>query len=103
MSTVINLIIQLVSGLGAGNAAGALMKDKPMSTLGNSVTGLVGGGLGGIVTMLIERFSGVGTAAASGLDFGSIIGSILGGGIGGGVLTAIVAYFKKNMDEKKRP
>lgn len=95
---IVNLIIQLVSGLIGGNATGAALKEKSLGVLGNSITGLLGGGLGGLVVKLIE---GAGSAAATGgadnLDVGSIIGSILGGGVGGGALTAIVAFIKKAM------
>lgn len=100
MDTIINLIIQLVSGLGAGNATGAALKEKGMGALGNSVAGLAGGGLGGVVASLIEKFGSSGAAAASSLDFGSIIGSILGGGIGGSVLTLIATYVKNALEKK---
>lgn len=98
METIINLVIQLLSGLGAGNATGAALKEKGMGTLGNSIAGLAGGGLGGLGAGLIEKFSSSGLM--NGLDFGSIIGSILGGGIGGSVLTLIASYVKKALEKK---
>jgi hypothetical protein len=41
--------------------------------------------------------AGEATAAASGLDIGSIISSVAGGGVGGGVLLVIVGLVKKAM------
>lgn len=101
MDAIINFIIQLVSGLGAGNATGAALKEKSMGPLGNSIAGIAGGGLGGLVVTLIEKFATSGVAATSNLDFGSIIGSILGGGIGGSVLTLIATYVKRALENKK--
>ena len=43
----LSLIIQLISGIVGGNAAGAALKEKSLGVLGNSLAGLVGGGLGG--------------------------------------------------------
>jgi hypothetical protein len=37
METIINLIIQLVSGVVGGNAAGAALKDYDLGTLGNTI------------------------------------------------------------------
>ena len=42
-----NLIIQLIAGALGGNAAGAMLKTLNLGTAGNSIAGLVGGGLGG--------------------------------------------------------
>ena len=44
---LISLIIEAVSGAVGGNIAGAAMKEKSLGTLGNSIAGIVGGGLGG--------------------------------------------------------
>ena len=98
---IVNLIIQLVCGLITGNATGSAMKERSLGTVGNSITGLVGGGLGGVVVMLIEKYLIPGGTA--GLDFSNIIGSILGGGIGGSVLTAIVGFIKGAIDKNKPP
>ena len=43
----VNLIISLLSGAVGGNVAGAAMKDKSLGTLGNSLSGILGGGIGG--------------------------------------------------------
>ena len=41
--TLINLIIQLISGAVGGNIAGVALKDYSLGTLGNSIAGVVGG------------------------------------------------------------
>jgi len=47
MGGVIGWIISLLSGIIGGNMAGSAMKEQSLGTLGNSIAGLVGGGLGG--------------------------------------------------------
>lgn len=87
------LIISLIAGAVGGNGAGAIMKNLSLGTLGNSIVGLIGGGLGGkILDMLMG-----GGAATGGMDIGSIISSVASGGVGGGVLLAIVGMLKGMM------
>ena len=62
----LSLIIQLISGIVGGNAAGAALKEKSLGVLGNSLAGLVGGGLGG---QIIQALLGIG--AAGGADWTS--------------------------------
>ena len=69
------------------------MKDKSLETLGNSLAGILGGGIGGSIL----QFLGLFPQAASGLDIGAIIGSIASGGVGGAVLLLIVSLIKKVM------
>lgn len=91
---IVTLIIQLVAGAVGGNAAGAAIKQYSLGTLGNSIAGIVGGGIGGQILQAI--IPSLGAAAASGsLDIGSIIGQIVGGGVGGGVLMVIVGIIKQ--------
>jgi uncharacterized membrane protein YeaQ/YmgE (transglycosylase-associated protein family) len=44
---IVSLIIEAISGAVGGNVAGAAMKDNSLGTMGNSIAGIVGGGLGG--------------------------------------------------------
>lgn len=85
------LIIQLISGAVGGNAAGAVMKKFSLGTLGNSVAGILGGGLGGQLLGML----GMSAGGAGGMDITSIVSSIAGGGVGGGVLMAIIGIVKK--------
>lgn len=97
------LIIQLIAGALGGNAAGAALKDKSLGTLGNSIAGIVGGGLGGqILAMLMGggAMPADAAAAASGLDIGAIVQSVAGGGIGGAVVMVVVGVLKDMMAKK---
>lgn len=92
------LIIQLVSGAVGGNVAGGLFKNLSLETLGNSIAGIIGGGLGGqLLSMLgvggAEAIGG--TEAVGGLDLAGILTNVAGGGVGGGVLMAVVGLVKK--------
>ena len=66
------------------------MKDSSLGTVGNSIVGILGGGLGGQLLGLLGM-----AASGGGLDIGSIISSIAGGGVGGAVLLAIISFIKK--------
>jgi uncharacterized membrane protein YeaQ/YmgE (transglycosylase-associated protein family) len=92
MESLLPLIIQLISGAVGGNVAGSLMKKSSLGTLGNSLAGIVGGGLGGQVLGMLGMAAGGG-----GMDLGSIVGSLASGGVGGGVLMAVIGLIKKAM------
>ena len=90
---IISLIIQAISGAVGGNVAGAAMKENSLGTLGNSIAGIVGGGLGGTILQMV-----MGTAAAGGgLDLQSILVNVAGGGVGGAILMAIIGIIKNKM------
>lgn len=89
-----DLIIQLICGAAGGNIAGSLMKKFSLGTLGNSIVGILGGGLGG---QLLGMLGAGGAGAAGGLDLASILSSVAGGGVGGGVLMAIVGVIRQAM------
>ena len=98
---IVTLLISLVSGVVGGNAVGAAMPDKSLGALGNSVTGLLGGGLGGflmkaagLIATAAVAAGAQGAAPATGLDIGSLLANIGGSGVGGAVLTLLVAVAK---------
>jgi uncharacterized membrane protein YeaQ/YmgE (transglycosylase-associated protein family) len=91
-----NWIILLLCGAIGGNCAGALMKKFSLGTLGNSIVGILGGGLGGQLLNVL----GVATSGGGGLELGSIVSGILSGGVGGGVLLLIVGAIKNAMSKK---
>jgi uncharacterized membrane protein YeaQ/YmgE (transglycosylase-associated protein family) len=91
---IINLLISLISGAVGGNIAGAAMKDKSLGTLGNSIAGIFGGGIGNI---LLQALGIITSAAGTGPTIGSIIGNIGASGIGGAILLIIVALIKNAM------
>ena len=87
---ILPLIIQLASGAIGGNVAGSLMKNNSLGTIGNSLAGILGGGIGGQLLGLIGVATGSG-----GMDIASIIGSIASGGVGGGAVMAIIGLVRK--------
>ena len=90
---IISLIIEAISDAVGGNVAGAAMKENSLGTLGNSIAGIVGGGLGGTILHMV-----MGTAAAGGgLDLQSILANVGGGGVGGAILMAVVGFIKNKM------
>lgn len=89
------LLIQLVSGALGGNAAGAYNKDASLGPIGNTIAGAVGGGVGG---QLLHALLGIGgTAAASGLDIGTIVSAFATGGISGGLTALVIGYLKTKL------
>ena len=87
-------IIQLASGAVGGNVAGALLKKFSLGPVGNSIVGLIGGGIGGQLLGMLGVGGGAGGGAT---DVGSILTSVAGGGVGGGVLMAIIGFIRKAM------
>lgn len=88
------LITQLIAGAVGGNAAGAAVKDMSLGTLGNTITGLIGGWGGGTA---LAGILGSGAAAAGGMDVGSLITQAAGGAGGGAILTLIAGFIKSKM------
>jgi hypothetical protein len=97
---IIGLIIQLIAGGVGGNVAGAALKQYNLGTVGNTIAGVVGGGVG---AQILGQLLGAGTVGAGtgGLDIGSIIGQIASGGIGGGILMVIVGLIKQAITGQK--
>jgi len=87
---MVNIIIQLISGAVGGNGAGALLKKLSLGTIGNTIAGILGGGLGGQLLGLLGM-----APAGGGLDVNGIIASVLSGGVGGGALMGIIGAIKK--------
>jgi len=85
----LNLIISLISGALGGNIAGAALKDQSLGTVGNSIAGILGGGVGG---MLLQALGA--SAGSGGIDPGSLIGSIASGGVGGSIVMVIIGLIK---------
>jgi uncharacterized membrane protein YeaQ/YmgE (transglycosylase-associated protein family) len=86
-------IISLVTGAIGGNAAGAIFKNLSLGPLGNTLSGLVGGGVG---TAILNAVTG--SAAAPG---GSVVGNIASSGVGSVVVMLIVGFIKSKMAAKQ--
>ncbi len=84
------LIINLLCGAVGGNVAGGLIKKLNLGTVGNSLAGILGGGLGGQLLGML----GITGGGEGALDLTSIISNIGAGGVGGGVVLAIVGVIK---------
>jgi hypothetical protein len=98
----IGLIIQLIAGGVGGNVAGSSLKQFDLGAVGNSIAGVIGGGIGAQVIGALLGSGGAGAAAAGGgLDIGSIIGQVVAGGAGGGILMVIVGLVKQYMGGHK--
>lgn len=91
---ITHLIVELVSGAVGGNVAGAAMQDKSLGTIGNSIAGIVGGGIGGTILQTVMGSAAVG---GGGMDMQSILANVGGGGVGGAILMIIVGIIKQKM------
>ncbi len=92
---IAGLLISLISGAVGGNVAGAAAPDKSLGALGNSISGLIGGGAGGLILQAL----GMG-GATGGLDLSSLLSNVGSGGVSGAVLMLIVAVIKQYTDKK---
>ena len=75
------------------------MKNLSLGTLWNSISGILGGGLGGFILGKLGLDGVAAAEASSSMDLGSILGSVAGGGVGGGVVMAIIGALKKMMNK----
>ena len=67
--SIVPLIIQLAAGAVGGNIAGTLLKNFNLCPLGNSIAGIVGGGLGGqLLSLLTSGGAAAAAAPAAGMD-----------------------------------
>src|SRR5262249_11099961 len=94
---IISLIIEIISGAVGGNVAGAAMKENSLGNLGNSIAGIVGGGLGG---KLFPRITGNVESGGGSLGLKSSTGKFAWGGGGGGILLAVFGLNKNQMAKK---
>jgi len=89
---LVSLLVSLISGAIGGNVAGAAMDDKSLGMLGNSLAGILGGGLG---TTLLQMVGILGHSGSAGdITLGGILGNVASGGVGGAVLLIVVAILK---------
>lgn len=88
---ILTVIIQLISGAAGGNIAGALLKNISLGTLGNSLAGIIGGGLGAQILQAIFQLPNVGGGE---IDPMAILTQVLSGGVGGGATLAIVGMLR---------
>ena len=87
---IISWIVSLIAGGAGGNIVGALLKNRNLGPMLNTVLGLVGGGVGGkILPMLVPALG----ALVGGTD--SLAGTGGLSAIVGALLPLIVSFLKK--------
>ena len=90
---MLQILINLITGALGGAAAGKTSPNFDLGTIGNIISGLVGGGLlGQIVTLALPSI--VVAAETGHLSVGGVISQIIAGGAGGAILTAIIGAIK---------
>jgi uncharacterized membrane protein YeaQ/YmgE (transglycosylase-associated protein family) len=93
---ITNLVLQLIAGAVGGNVAGSKMKNLNLGTVGNSIAGILGGGLGGQILSALGA-SALASSAGTGMNLEAIVADLAGGGAGGAVLLAVIGAVKKAM------
>lgn len=92
-STMEQILINLIAGALGGAGVGKASPNFDLGTVGNIVSGLVGGGvLGQIATLALPAVTAA--AQAGNLSIGGIISQVVAGGAGGAILTAIIGAIK---------
>ncbi|PWB33972.1 hypothetical protein DCO48_08310 [Pseudomonas sp. SDI] len=94
---IVTLIVQIISGVVGGNAAG--LSKQGMGPLLNSIFGGVGGVILGQVLAALTGEPGA-VAAGGGLDLPALISSVAGGGVGGALLTFVAGFIKSKMQSQ---
>jgi len=90
------ILINLIAGALGGAAVGKSSPTFDLGTIGNIISGLVGGGLlGQIVTLLLP--SVVAAAESGNLSVSGIVSQVVAGGAGGAILTAIIGAIKNKV------
>ncbi|MBP7736173.1 MAG: hypothetical protein KA369_09400 [Spirochaetes bacterium] len=85
-------VIQLISGAAGGLGAGKVLKNQSLGTIGDAISGVVGGGIGGVIINVLAGISNSG-----GLSAANIGTDVASGGVGGAVVMVIVGLIKKAM------
>jgi uncharacterized membrane protein YeaQ/YmgE (transglycosylase-associated protein family) len=83
------LLLQLLSGIVGGNLAGVVSGKFDMRLLGNSLVGIVGGGIGGEFYEHLTFANGLGAT-----DVSIFMASVAAGSIGGALAVVIVGWVR---------
>lgn len=86
---VVSLIIQLLAGAAGGNIAGRVLKERSLGTLGNSIAGIVGGGIGSWLLHAVGLLSGGGETGLA-----TILADVASGGAGGALLMIVIGLVR---------
>jgi hypothetical protein len=98
---IVGLIVQLISGVAGANVAGLALKQYDLGIIGNSIAGVIGGGIGAqIIGVLLDGGEGA-VVGAGGYNIGTLIAQVASGGVGGGALLVLVGLMKHAMGDEK--
>lgn len=87
------LIVQLIGGGAGGSIAASLLKNMNLGNVGNVLSGVIGGFLGGNV---VNSALGVTkSVAATGVDPGVLVSQLAGSGIGGALMMILVGMLRQ--------
>ena len=81
------LLVQLLAGALGGYVAGNVSKEMSLGTIGNSVVGALGGGVGGQILFAILGLSGT----------VQIVSALVVGGVSGGLATLLIGFLKSKI------
>ena len=81
------LIVQLISGALGGYAAGNVAKQANLGTIGNTIVGALGGGVGGQVVFTLLGLSGT----------VQIVSALVTGAMSGGLATLLIGFLKSKI------
>lgn len=91
-ATVVNLIIQIIAGVAAGNAAGTFMEKINLNMAVTTIAGALGGIAGGqLFNVVFPDMAGI----SGDMGLVSILGNLVTGGLGGAILTVIAGLVMK--------
>jgi hypothetical protein len=95
-AALISIIIQIIAGIAAGNAVGAVFEKVNLGPAVTSLAGAFGGFvLGQIFSLLMPETAGI----SGGLGAVAIIGHLIAGGVGGAIATVIAGLVMKPVQE----
>ena len=87
------ILINLVAGALGGNAAGKSSSTFDLGTIGNTLAGLVGGGvLGQLIPIVLPAVQA--SISSGNFTVGNVVANLVSGGAGGAILTTIIGAIK---------
>jgi hypothetical protein len=91
---LIALLVQCASGVAGGNLGASLLRSLNLGVVGNSLSGLIGGGIG---TQLVDSSLRLAATPAlvEGPDPGTLVALAAGGGVGGAAMALLVGLLTK--------
>jgi hypothetical protein len=94
---IITLLLQMFSGAVGGHLVASQLKTASLGTAGNTLAGLIGGGIG---SQILSSLFGLSTSVmvapdAGGPDLAGLVSLILTGGAGGGLMTLLMSWLTR--------